>query len=111
MASIMQNMRYALRQLRKTPGFTLTAVLTLTLGIGATTTMYRVVQGVLLAPLPYSAQDRLVGVAFTFPQEKSNSEQAGTSADFLKELAVALASYLPARRAASIEPTQALRTE
>jgi predicted permease len=85
MASIMQDLRYVLRQLRKAPGFTLTGVLTLSLGIGATTAMYRVVQGVLLAPLPYPAQDRLLGVAFTWPQEKPNAEQMGTSADFLKE--------------------------
>jgi len=81
----MQDVRYALRQLRRSPGFALTAVLTLALGIGATTAMYQVVQGVLLAPLPYPAASRLMGVAFTFPQEKPNDEEAGTSADFLKE--------------------------
>jgi putative ABC transport system permease protein len=85
MTGWMQDLRYALRQLRKAPGFTVTAVVTLALGIGATTAMYRVVQGVLLAPLPYPAQDRLVGVGFTFPQEKPNAEEAGSSADFLKE--------------------------
>jgi predicted permease len=79
-----QDMRYALRQLRRAPGFALTAILTLALGIGATTAMYRVVQGILLAPLPYPEPSRLVGVAFTFPQEKPNAEQAGTSSDFLK---------------------------
>lgn len=92
LSSMMQDLRYALRQLRKAPGFTVTAVLTLTLGIGATTAMYRVVQGVLLAPLPYPEQDRLVGVAFTFPQERPNSEQAGRTADFLKEHSRSFAS-------------------
>lgn len=85
MTGCMQDVRYAVRQLRKAPGFTATAVVTLALGIGATTAMYSVVEGVLLAPLPYPAQDRLVGVGFTFPQEKPNAEEAGTSADFLKE--------------------------
>jgi putative ABC transport system permease protein len=85
MNQLMQDVRFALRQLRKSPGFTVTAVLTLALGLGATTAIYSVVQGVLLAPLPYPAQDRLVGVGFTFPQEKPNDEQAGTSADFLAE--------------------------
>jgi putative ABC transport system permease protein len=85
MSGWMQDVRYALRQLRKSPAFTFTAVLTLALGIGATTAMYRVVQGVLLAPLPYRAQDRLVGVAFSFPSDKPNDEQMGTAADFVKE--------------------------
>jgi predicted permease len=81
----MQDVRYALRQLRRSPGFALTAVVTLALGIGATTAMYRVVQGVLLAPLPYPEQNRLAGVAFSFPQDKPNAEEAGTTAEFLKE--------------------------
>ncbi|MDW5267306.1 MULTISPECIES: ADOP family duplicated permease [Acidobacteriaceae] len=92
MSQWMQDMRYVLRQLRKSLGFTLTAILTLTLGIGATTAMYRVVEGVLLAPLPYPAQDRLVGVAFTFPQEKPNAEEAGTTADFIKQHSRSFAS-------------------
>jgi predicted permease len=85
MKGLVQDVRYALRQLRNAPGFALTAVLTLALGIGASTAMYSVVEGVLLAPLPYFAQDRLVGVGFTFPQEKPNANQAGSTADFLEQ--------------------------
>jgi putative ABC transport system permease protein len=61
-----QDLRYAVRVLRKHPGFTAGVVLTLGLGVGATTTMFSVVDGVLLRELPYPEADRIVQIGRTF---------------------------------------------
>src|SRR5260370_41092808 len=60
MHAFAHDLRYASRQLRKAPGFTLTVVLTLGLGIGATTAIFSLVEGILLRPLPFSDPERLV---------------------------------------------------
>jgi predicted permease len=85
MRAIIRDVRYAMRQLRKAPGFTLTALLTLALGIGVTAAVCSVIYSVLLQPLPYPDPDHLVGVAFTYPYERPNAEQVGTAADFVRE--------------------------
>ena len=62
MNGLLHDLRYAIRQLRKSPGFALTAMLSITLGIGATTAIFSVVYSILLDPYPYRDADRMVHV-------------------------------------------------
>lgn len=67
MTTILQDLRYAIRSLSRSPGFTLAAVATLALGIGANTAVYSLVRGVLFRALPFPAPERLVAVSESYP--------------------------------------------
>jgi predicted permease len=77
MSGLAQDLRYALRQLRKSPGFTAVAVITLALGIGSSTAVFSVLDTVLLRPLPYQRPDQLVQVSETLPA--MGTEEVGVS--------------------------------
>ena len=60
MRTLLQDLKFSLRQLLKSPGFTITAVISLALGIGATTAVFSVIYAALMNPYPYPAADRIM---------------------------------------------------
>ena len=81
MQNLLRDLRYAARQLRKAPGFSVTVVLTLALGIGATTAIFSCVYGLLLKSLPFQDESRIITISETNSQVKGGIE--ATYLDYL----------------------------
>jgi len=76
---MISDFKYALRTLAKTPGFTIIAILTLALGIGANTAIFSVVEGVLLRPLPFPHSERLVRIYEALDENSAHTSSLNLS--------------------------------
>ena len=83
MATLFQDLRHTLRQLRKSPGFAMVAILTLALGIGATTAIFSIVDGVLLRPLPFHDPAHLVVLGDQLQGLSAGTDTSVTAPDIL----------------------------
>jgi putative ABC transport system permease protein len=117
LAALSQDLRHAARVLWKQPGFSAVAVLTLALGIGATTAIFSVVYGVLLKPLPFDEPDRLVEIYHrapgfntpTLPQSAATYFTYRDHGRVFEDIGVWRAGEVSIARSGTPEPEQALR--
>jgi ABC-type antimicrobial peptide transport system permease subunit len=124
MYMLANDLRYAFRRLRRSPGFAAAAVFTLALGIGASSAIFCLIDGLWLHPMRVPHAGEQVRIFATTQQTPAAEEGVDTyfnfteyqtismaSASGVLAFAIVLAAWLPARRAASIDPMQALRNE
>jgi predicted permease len=116
MGTLLQDVRFALRLLTRRPGFTIIAVLSLALGIGANTAIFSVIDAVLLRPLPYADADRLVNMYETAPQMERGSVSAPDYLDWqvqsqtFSRLAAYVSADMNLQNTAAPERLAALKT-
>ena len=88
MHSVLADLRYAGRELRRRPGFAITAVLSLALGIGATTAVFSVIYGVLLNPFPYVDSERMMQLGVVMQENGTPHYQKFVKDDFDRYAAI-----------------------